>query len=474
MKRFLKYILIVLLVIVATVSVAGCNLNSKRVVDVVKTADGISIEYSDGTSQLIEVKDGQDGKDAESPTISEIYEKYVEEYGECDYADFLKQYLSVDTDATAVTVNECLLSVMKVYTEFIEQFTYIGSGLRPSYGYYYDTSIYTGSAVLWSMDKSEGGYSYIVTNYHVVYDEKANVTHNGGSKLAKNVNCYLYGSEGAPVATKTVDENSYTVYDYGEYGISCELVGGSVETDVAVLRAKTSDILSVNPAVKPVTVASEYFVGETAIAIGNPEDGGISVTEGIVSVENEYISLNIDGTSRSYRSIRMDTAIYGGNSGGGLFNKTGKLIGIVNAGSNEDESINFAIPIEIVKGTVENILFYSGNPKKVELSRFIASELTSKNSKYVYDSNLGYGKIVEQVTVNACNPNSIAYNLGVRSGDIIESIYVNSVEYPITRTFQISDIMTVLRAENSVSIKYLRGGESVTTQSYKIKTSDLK
>ena len=208
-----------------------------------------------------------------------------------------------------------------------------------------------------------------MTNYHVIYDSKADADLNGGM-TARQVYCYLYGSEDTPVQKETgrtdsngnpiyeTDENGCIVYDYGDYGVKCDIVGGSIEKDLAVLRAKTSELKNINPDIKAVTLAEDYYVGETAIAIGNPENEGISVTKGVVSVDNEYITLSIDGTKRAYRSIRMDTALYGGNSGGGLFNAEGKLIGICNAGDSTDQNINYAIPLDIVKGTVGNILYY--------------------------------------------------------------------------------------------------------------------
>ncbi len=134
-------------------------------------------------------------------------------------------------------------------------------------------------------------------------------------------------------------------------------MGGTITCDLAVIRAKTQDVFNINPNVTEITFADSYTVGETAIAIGNSENEGISVTKGIVSVDNEYINYAIDNNIRSYRSMRIDTAIYGGNSGGGLFNKKGELIGITNAGDGTDQNINYAIPLNIVRPVIENIMF---------------------------------------------------------------------------------------------------------------------
>ncbi|MDE6441628.1 MAG: S1C family serine protease, partial [Clostridia bacterium] len=369
-----------------------------------------------------------------------------------------------------ISIGENMLSVAKVYSEFIESRAYIGFG---GYHYVSNTVMSAGSAVIWSVDESAEGYTYLVTNYHVVYDKSADTTKNGGN-IAKNINIYLYGSEGTPTEMTEKDENGYTQYDYGDYAVKCEYVGGSIEADIAVLKMPTSTIKAVNKNIKPVTLSDSYYVGQTAIAIGNPEDGGISVTRGIVSVESDYIALKIDNTARYYRSIRIDTALYSGNSGGGLFDVNGKLIGITNAGDTEDQNINFAIPIEIVKGTVENILYYYDGTKPAEVQKVeLGVDITTENSVYVYDYKAGYGKIVEEVAISSITEGSIAESLQLAKGDIITGVTINGVEYSIERSFNISDILLGVRAGDNIAVKYKRDGKSGITQAYQISTSDL-
>ena len=123
--------------------------------------------------------------------------------------------------------------------------------------------------------------------------------------------------------------------------------------DVAVLRIDKSDI--VKTAAEKGTLCAVSFgdsdnvaVGQTAIAIGNPEAEGISVSSGIISVTSEDITMTaVDESSTvTMRVIRTDTAINSGNSGGGLFDTQGKLIGIVNAKMKTEkaENIAYAIP----------------------------------------------------------------------------------------------------------------------------------
>ena len=471
---------IVGIVLCAFLALTGCGrVYVQRIAQTANSGGVITytVYYSDGSTSTFEIVngvDGEDGANGKDVSIEDVYKKYVETYGDISYAEFLEKYLNLEVDSfDGKCVANCLQSSMKVHAEFIETTT-VGS-LRPGQSMKVsDTVMSSGSAVIWDMNDE---YTYIVTNYHVVYDANADKSKNGGTKLARKINAYLYGSESTPVGTGTKGSDGYSTIDYGDYVISCEYVGGSAACDIAVLRAKTNKIKSINSAAKPITLASGYYVGETAIAIGNTENYGISVTRGIVSVDNEFINLDVDGTTRSYRSIRIDTAIYSGNSGGGLFNDGGELIGITNAGDDEDQNINFAIPVEIVKNAVENILYYSdgsfGSAKcgyKITLGIYV----DTANTRYVFDPSVGRGKIVEDVRVSNVTGGSPAEFMGLKEGDVIRAITVGSKEYTLNRYFEISDILLTVRRNDVIKIQYTRGGSTVTSNPYTVIRDDLK
>ena len=303
-------------------------------------------------------------------------------------------------------------------------------------------------------------YTYFLTNYHVIYDTDA-----VEEKISTTIHCYLYGSESVP--KKQTDENKKTYYTYDDYAIPCDYVGGAAQYDIALVRAETSVVKSINENAKAVTFAEEYYVGQTAIAIGNPHGGGISVTEGIVSVDNDRISLNIDGTTRSYRSIRIDTALYPGNSGGGLFNSDGELIGITNAGDTEDQNINYAVPVQIVKAVAQNVLIHNGVRKLT-----FGVTVTSKNSKYVYDEESGYGRIEEDIAISAVE--GIAAEMGLEVGDILTAIEIDGAEYELERYFDIGDYALYLTEGVKFRFLYERGGTAGATSVYEVKDEDLK
>lgn len=430
--------------------------------------DIYTVYYSDGTTSEFTVTNGSDGV-----TASELYEQYLAETGEdITYSEFLEKYLTFSGDNTASVINYCLRSSLKIYSEFVETSYSIGFGGIAASS---DVSVYTGAAVIYRIDEDPDGYTYLVTNYHVVYDDNADASLNGGTKVAREIYGYLYGSEGEPVASGRGDDG-YTEYTYGDYGIELEYVGGSVENDLAVLRVKTADIKEVNENIVAADIADGYYVGETAIAIGNPEGNGLSVTKGVISTENEQITLNIDGTLRSYRSLRIDTPLYSGNSGGGLFNAEGKLIGITNAGNSSDQNINYAVPLEIVTGTVDNIIYYALDNDSSTNGAYTVDfgmDLSSSGSKYVYDSSTGYGKVTENVNVTSVISESIAAYAGIASGDVIRGIIINGEESEVVRTFNLDDIALTLRAGDTVTFIVERGGETVTTSPYSITSSDL-
>lgn len=467
----LKHVLCGLALTFGCVSLTACT-DTISIKSIEKTntsglVDTYTIYYSDGSTYEFEITNGSngaDGKDAKNVTIREIYDEYVKEYGDITFEDFVDKYIDYAVSDNALAINSALRSCLQVYSEF----TVTESTGYPFYTTNKGIERSGGSAVVYRMDDD---YTYIITNYHVVYSSSANEDCEDG--IAYKLIGYLYGSEGSVSMTKTKDDNGYTIYDYGDTAIPLEYVGGSINYDIAILRTQTSTITAINDGVVPVEFASEYHVGDTAIAIGNPEGYGISASEGIISVDNEFISLDIDGTARSYRSMRIDTAIYAGSSGGGLFNAKGELIGITNAGNNSDENINYAIPVNIVKPVVENIMRnYTGERTTVHKILFGVT-VTVDNTKYEYDTKTGYGKMTEDIIVKVVEPSSIASALGLQENDILTAIKVNDTTYTLNRYFELGDIALTIKAGDSLSISYTRGTDNLTTDIYHIKSADI-
>lgn len=475
MKNTKKLIVFCLtIVLIFATFLTGCTVkvqnDGKSIVSITKTAeDGLvdtyTILFTDGTKTTFTVTNGSNGgsegggeNSGGGFTLDAIFNKWLEENPNGDYNTFLKEVLNVQNTDNSLVINKALLSSLKVYTEFTKT---VKISMYKSENY---IDMGAGSAVIYKINDD---YTYLITNYHVVYDKDQ----NKDSKIATKTTCYLYGSETNPIETEELDEEGYQIYDYGYGAISCEYVGGSATADIALLKTKTETIKAINPDVCEVKFASDYHVGETAIAIGNPDDDGISATQGIISVDNEFISLSVDGISRSYRSMRIDTPLYPGNSGGGLFNMYGELIGITNAGNTSDQNINYAVPLDIVKPVVENIYNYNnGFVNKITLGVTVQKG----ESRYVYDKTTGYGKVISDVDVIEIGGNSIASEIGLQVNDKILAFKVNTIEYELEQFFSIGDILYSVKAGDVISFKCIRNGAEVTTKEYTVMPKDIK
>ena len=134
--------------------------------------------------------------------------------------------------------------------------------------------------------------------------------------------------------------------------LEAKLVGGDEKSDIAVLSVEEINLTYVSWFNDTDTLR----LGSTVICIGNPL-GTLpgSVSTGVVSYNNREIAVDSYNTMSL---IQTDVAINSGNSGGGLFNSAGALIGVVNAkySSSGIEGLGFAIPANQARIIVDSIL----------------------------------------------------------------------------------------------------------------------
>jgi len=126
-------------------------------------------------------------------------------------------------------------------------------------------------------------------------------------------------------------------------------VGVDAETDLALLKVD----LGALPAIE-IGRSDNLRIDDVVLAIGNPYGLTTSVTQGIVSATGRGL-LNLV-TFEDF--IQTDAAINAGNSGGALINSHGELVGINTAVLAQDpgtEGIGFAIPVDLVRGVVDQI-----------------------------------------------------------------------------------------------------------------------
>ena len=185
---------------------------------------------------------------------------------------------------------------------------------------------------------------YIATNYHVIQgSDKVQVTlHNGESYPA-------------------------------------QIVGSDAANDIAVVKIEAKGLTTAT-----IGDSSTVDVGDLAVAIGNPlgQLGGTATT-GIISALDR--TLDVEGTTLTL--MQTDAAINGGNSGGGLFNSKGELIGIVESKASAVgvEGLAFALPINTVSPIINDLIENGGNAQTANATPAVGvviSDVSEENAQY--------------------------------------------------------------------------------------------
>lgn len=252
---------------------------------------------------------------------------------------------------------------------------------------------------------------YIITNEHVIHNaQEVNVTINGFDK---------------PIPANVV---------WAEYDL-----------DLAILKVNVDKKL--NPI--PLGDSSNLKPGEWAVAIGNPFGLNHTVTTGVISALGRPIQIPTNGLTRTYNNlIQTDAAINPGNSGGPLLNIDGEVIGINTAVSRSGQGIGFAIPINEVKGYI-NDLKTEGEIKRPWLG-IVYGPITDQVQSY-FKLNNKQGILIHKVMEN-----SPASKAGIQQYDIIKEID----EKPIEKLDDVSKIIDNNDIGDTVMIKVIREGKS--------------
>lgn len=376
-----------------------------------------SLQGRDGES-------GKDGKDAQDITIEDIYIAAKNAGYTKSFLQFIEEYFSssVEDYSTEIAVNKAILSTVEVVCT-------INANGQSGKAF--------GSGVIYSIDKEKGN-ALVLTNYHVVYNSYSN-------KIANEINLFLYGS-------KVVGMEIPATY-----------VGGSMSYDIAVLKIENSEVLK-NSNATAVTIAegNSVKVGSTAIAIGNSASQGISATKGIVSVDSEYVRMlgADESTIITFRSIRIDAAVNPGNSGCGVFNANGEMLGIVNAKTIDEgiENMAYAIPASLAVAVADNIIWNVSGGKTGVSKALMGIEVVAKESKAVYNESTQSVEIVEKVEISKITAGSLASGV-LQVGDILVSLTHNGKVTNCNRMYAVVDYMINVRPNEQVILKYIRNGE---------------
>ncbi len=287
-------------------------------------------------------------------------------------------------------------SVVEITTETVQTGTmlqqYISSG--------------AGSGVIVTED------GYIITNHHVIEN-------------ATSITVTLHNGESYPAT----------------------LVGLDNQLDVALLKIEASGLTPAS-----IGTSSDLLVGQTVVAIGNPlgQLGG-TVTQGILSAKDRNITL--DGETMTL--LQTDAAVNPGNSGGGLFDAQGNLIGLVVAKSSGDdvEGLGFAIPIDNVVEVLDDLKEYGYVTGRVSLGVTLIDINTDQMAWMYRVSEMG-------TYIYSMTEGSAADEAGLQPGDRIISVNGTDIE-------SIDDLKALLEnvsVGDSLQFEISRSGQTMTLE----------
>ena len=237
------------------------------------------------------------------------------------------------------------------------------------YDFFYGQQVVSGagSGVIFGRSETNKEKYYIVTNHHVI---------DG----AENI--------------------SVRLRDGSEY--PCTPIGSDVIADIGVLQIVSDKELTV----AELGDSDSLVVGEEIVVIGNPLGRlGGTVTNGIISALERKV--NVEGLDMTL--LQHNAAISPGNSGGGIFDTSGYLVGIVNAKSSESsaEGLGFAIPINYAYEMISDILTHGYVTGRASLP-FSVQEYTSSS---MFGSTSTYVVVTSESKEYDIRYNDIVYSI---------------------------------------------------------------
>lgn len=295
----------------------------------------------------------------------------------------------------------------QTYSDYYSYYDYyFGYGEPPKQSEEESEPVFSGygSGVVFTED------GYILTNDHVV---------SGAEKIMVVVNDY---------------NDSTITHEY-----EATLIGTDSSTDIAVIKITRDEEF----VAATIGNSDTLKVGQDVCAIGNPGVTGDimfehTMTKGIISGLNR-VSLS-EGYSLSL--IQTDTAINSGNSGGGLFDMYGNVIGVVNSKIVTDtyEGIGFALTINEAKPIMEDLLSY-GYVKSRPVLGITTIELNEYRAE-LYGVRISKGLLVAEINSDAAVAKS-----KLRISDVITKINGTNVE-------TVADVQTI--------ISKMKAGDKIT------------
>lgn len=231
-----------------------------------------------------------------------------------------------------------------------------------------------------------------------------------------------------------------TLYDGTTY--DGEIIGTDSKTDIALIKIDASDL-----PYSSFADSAQIQLGEECIAIGNSLGKGISCTNGIVSVLETELLIN----GYTMTLIQTNAAINNGNSGGGLFNMNGDLIGVVNSKTSNSnsfissseatiEGMGYAIPSNTASRVVKDLAEYGYVRDRATIG-------ISLYSSYVYE-----GKGYKGLIISTVYAGTGADKAGLKENDVISEL--NDVQ--INSYAQLSKMLDSYKVGDTITLTIYR------------------
>jgi S1-C subfamily serine protease len=246
----------------------------------------------------------------------------------------------------------------------------------------------------------------------------------------------LWSEDGVIVTTshgvERDEEISIVLHDGSRHAAT--LLGRDMDSDIAVLRVAGSGLSAIGRQEDEAAVR----VGNLAIAVGQPGDGGLTATLGLVSRKYET---ETDGTAEYI--VNTDAILYPGVSGGPLVDANGKMIGLLNRMFGQGMGVALGTPL--VARVVNTLLTHGKMPR---------GYLGIRTQLVALPDNLRAGLAIAQergLLIANVGAGSPADTAGLLLGDTLLKIDGSAVE-------DVEDLRRHLRAGQTVTLTVLRGG----------------
>lgn len=409
-RNFFKFLICFIIILPITfVSVACSGSNGKSAYEL--AVENGFVGTLEEWLESLKGTNGSNGKDKQSETSYHMWEKAKQEGSFTGtYLEFLETYFLYDD--TSYATNKALSCIVEI-----------------------SAGSMSGSGVIYNIDSEND--AFIITNYHVVYG-------------CSTCTVKLYGTNDSDKFTATV-------------------IGGSSTYDLAILYVKNQEILETAKATATTINTITPLVGSTCIAIGNTGGNGTSTTKGVIRKETENLSYTIGNLSQSHRLLAHNAYMMKGNSGGGLFNVYGELIGITNCGieykdGTDDSGLKYAIPASIVYSVTENIIqncFNSSNKKVILYD--LGLTFVSKATREINQVS-GLTETIDIVTISAISSSNYTK---LQTGDKLISFKFSMqnetlIEKQVIRHFDLDDYLPLLTEDCTIELIFDRNGQTIT------------